>query len=189
MSKPCPHFSEDELIIEEEDEIIVDESYYPSPSCNSPRRRKSPARKSPGQSCLRPYSKYDHRPRNVVFDGNNFVASHRRVGGESISVSDFESSESKVHWTDDHGEVRGHTPEVRGQDLPSRGRVRRPRKPRQTGLLGGARKWLTKCRIWELVVLGSLVGLLFGGGYRYYYRGGVSSVGVAAEGELVVTVM
>lgn len=132
--------TDEESIIEEEEEYI-----------SSPR---GPSMLSPGQLSkhMRPLSKYDHRPRNVEFDGRKFISSRRRQGAKVNFEEDVTVSLSNVEFAEDKV-CRGH--QIRGR---SRG------------------EWLGPNEVWRMdmcrvVALGCLLGLLLGIGYRGDFSG------------------
>ena len=137
-----------------DEETVIEEEYVSSPRgvsmLSSQRLSKH----------MRPLSKYDHRPRNVEFDGRNFVPSRRRRQGQGVMVGYEEEDviafpEDRVH--------RGH----RGE-------------------------WFSPNEVWRMdmfrvVILGSLLGLLLGIGYRGGF-GGLHLGGLFYKGKRCICV-
>lgn len=216
-----PEFSGDEVLMdseeeEEMEEIVVDEAYYRSPTSQRKKkthktnsknsvtfspttvvigRRSTPSTAASAAalaSHMTPLSKYDNRPRNVEFDGENFVtSSHHRRGGQevrenwdgSVTVSEFEesSTESRTSLPDGGSDGWPSPPEVKGHMMSARGR--RGGRGDYWTVVG----WLGVADRWKVVVVGCLMGLLLGVGYR----GGVSLGGLflgVSKGECSVCV-
>ena len=155
--------SSDEDYLVEEDGLIVSRSKTTPASKSRTQYAATPPSGSRVSDHMRSLSKYDHRPRNVEFDGSKFVHSPRRSGSErkdkcksgnsvtfdnSISISEYEV----------------HSAKVGGWSLGASGEA-----------------WSD---MWWLIALGCFLGLLAG----VMYRGGLGGLhlGFFPRGESVL---
>ncbi len=137
----------------------------------------------------RPLSKYDHRPRNVEFDGRNFVMSTRRQSSHShrerkgkgrsydqeeeeeeekeevvnsVSISELECGSDDDALTHAVGLPRGQRTGVKGQTVAGgRGKVKGVGEEVRELL-----RWFVKTSKPRLALLAAMLGLVFGIGYR-----------------------
>lgn len=125
----------------DEEILIEEEEYVASPP-------KVTSTLSPGRLSkhMRPLSKYDHRPRNVEFDGRSFVPSRRRQSHRAKGDKKEESVLTHIEFTED----KVH--------------------------MGHRREWFSPNEVWRMdmcrvIALGCLLGLLLGIGYRGGFSG------------------
>ena len=140
---------------------------------------------------MRPLSKYDNKPRNVEFDGSNFVMSARRQSGPTYR----ERRGKKVIADSDEEEVVGTTVSVSEFDFVSddddlttqaegdakhgktrvKGRVEAGRRGANVvmEIVRECLRWFMKAGKLRLAVLAGIMGLVFGVGYRGGVSGGL----------------
>lgn len=120
---------------------------------------------------MRSRSKYDHRPRNMEFDGKKFVATHRRSSG----------SEVRERGSTDTVEARAVSFELPVEGTGHRAEVE------EWGDIGEV--WwfgVGKMELWQVIALGCVMGLLLG----ILYRGGLGGLylGLSPRGKYTYTV-
>jgi hypothetical protein len=99
---------------------------------------------------MKPMSRYDHKPRNVEFDGDRFVASTRRRS----SGSDRRDRQSGA--AEEAGDVEFKVQKEEGFD---RSEVK-------------VQSDTVRMEMWQVIALGCFLGLLFG----ILYRGGIGGL-------------
>lgn len=142
---------------------------------------------------MSPKSKYDNRPRNVEFDGSQFVHSRRSAPGfvsstqhqskndnnnmdvgvaSSISIAELEQTGVKGQIERRFGRRGVHS----GVVEESKGRER------GSGQL--LLKWLSEVEMWKVVITGCVLGVAFGMIYRGTTEGGGLYLGLSPKGLL-----
>ena len=150
--------SSDEDCLFEEEEVEISVGRTPGKGRTSRTRSPydyvpSPSSRSRLSNSMTPLSKYDHKPRNMEFDGNKFVAStRRRSSGSDHRRNDDAVDRSEVTFSEfveyhsEPGEDEGRRSEVGEQ------------ADEVVGVCG--------LKMWQVIVLGCFIGLLLGIVYR-----------------------
>lgn len=159
---PRPHTnqyglsSDEDCLLEEEEEVEVSMSRTQGKG-KGRTKSSTPSSRVRFSNSMKPLSKYDHKPRNMEFDGSNFVATRRRSSGsehrDRQSEATMETSTVSFSEFELPVEGEGHRSEVEERDDVW---------------------WFSVGRIemWQVIALGCFMGLLLG----ILYRGGIGGL-------------
>lgn len=134
--------SDEDCLLEEEVEVSVS---------RTPGKGKGRSKSTPSSHVRFSNSKYDHKARNMEFDGSKFVATHRRSS----------SSERRNRLSEEETSAVS----VSEFELPIEGEGRRSEVEERDAGVG-------RMGVWQVVVLGCFMGLLLG----VLYRGGIDGL-------------